>query len=90
MSPITEKLAEMLEFPCNYPLKVMGITDPTLESEVIRVLQSIIPNDYHTSTKPSKAGKYTSVSVNLRLENKEQLEAVYSQLNQHPLVKIIL
>lgn len=90
MSTLTGKLAEMLDFPCSFPIKIMGKSDPKLETSIIQTIQNIIPGDYHCSSRPSSKGTYQSVTVTVQLQDQQQLEQLYTQLNENPLVRMIL
>ena len=47
------KLHELLEFPCDFPYKVMGLAQPDLQDKVLAVVQKHIPGDYSPTIKPS-------------------------------------
>ena len=81
---------ELLEFPCVFAFKVMGIAGPTLLEEVLTVIQKNAPGDYAPSIKPSSKGTYHSLSVPVTVNSKEQIEAIYTELNQLESVRYIL
>ncbi len=71
-----------LSFPCDFPIKVMGRTSDTLEAEVRAII------DRHTTetaqleitTRLSKGGKYSSITIRLRADSRQQLDAIYRDL----------
>ena len=81
---------ELWDFPCQFPLKVMGTACDDFEAKVIEAVQIHAPNDYYPKTRPSKNGKYLSVTVVVELQSKEHLENIYAVVNAVPEVKIIL
>lgn len=82
----------LLEFPCDFPLKVMGATRDdfaqTIVAVVIRHAPDFDPAD--VTMRPSKAGNYLSLTCTIRATSKAQLDALYRELSAHPLVKVVL
>ena len=50
---LNTKFDELLDFPCQFPFKVLGVADETLADQVVAVLQQHAPGDYLPSIKPS-------------------------------------
>ncbi|TXH64841.1 MAG: DUF493 family protein [Tolumonas sp.] len=84
------KFDELLDFPCQFPFKVLGVADDALADQVIAVLQQHAPGDYSPSIKPSSKGNYLSVTVTVTATSKEHLETMYSALGQIELVRVVL
>ncbi len=82
----------LLEFPCDYLLKVMGRAEPGFDSLVVELVRKHVPDlrEGAVSTRPSKGGKWISVSVTLRAESKSQLDAIYLDLTAHEKVVMAL
>lgn len=72
----------LFEFPCDYPLKVMGRRTDDFRSLVLGIVQkhvgSIEPPNI--GERPSKDGKYLSITCTFRAQSKEQLDALYREL----------
>jgi len=81
---------ELLEFPCVFAFKVMGVAGPELMSDVISVIQKNAPGDYAPTVKPSSKGTYHSLSVPVTVKSKEQIETIYNELNGLESVRYIL
>jgi len=81
---------ELLEFPCVFAFKVMGVAGPELMSDVLSVIQKNAPGDYAPTVKPSSKGTYHSLSVPVTVKSKEQIETIYNELNQLESVRYIL
>jgi len=81
---------ELLEFPCVFAFKVMGVAGPELMSDVISVIQKNAPGDYAPTVKPSSKGTYHSLSVPVTVKSKEQIETIYNALNKLESVRYIL
>ena len=88
--PLNTHFDELLEFPCIFAFKVMGVNDPALVEQVIEVVQALAPGDYSPRTKPSSKGNYCAFSLPIKVKDKAHIEAIYTQLNQLDLVRHVL
>jgi len=82
----------LLEFPCDFPLKVIGATRDGLAQAVVEVVRKHAP-DFDAAKigmRPSKAGNYLSLTCIVRAASQAQLDALYRELTAHPWVKIVL
>lgn len=82
----------LLEFPCDFPLKIMGATREGFAQAVVEVVIKHAP-DFDASSvemRPSKAGNYLSLTCTIRATSKPQLDALYMELTSHPWVKVVL
>lgn len=72
------------EFPCEHNFKVMGLSHYPLTEIVVEVIKNHVPDfdDSRISVKNSSSGKYLSVTAHVRVENKQQLEAIYVALDK--------
>jgi len=87
---LNTKFDELLDFPCNFAFRVMGLADPQLIPDVLSVIQRIAPGDYSPTVKPSSKGTYHSLSIPVIVNSKEQIEEIYTALNKLELVRYIL
>lgn len=83
---------QLMEFPCNFDIKVFGKTDSNLESIVIPVINKYAGNlkEGAISTKNSKNNKYISITVSFKASSKEQLDNIYKEITKHPDVVMAL
>ena len=82
----------LLEFPCDFPIKVMGATRDDFAQAILEVVLRHAP-DFEAASmemRPSRAGNYLSVTCTIRATSKPQLDALYLELTSHPYVKIAL
>ena len=82
----------LLEFPCAFPLKIMGLSSDALAQTVLEVVLRHAP-DFDAATmemRASKGGKYVSLTCTINATSKPQLDALYRELSGHPLVKVVL
>lgn len=78
-------------FPCVFPLKVMGRNTEDFSSAVLSILSRHIgPETLSCSRRLSSGNKYLSLTVTFTAESKSQLDAIYRELNGHPLVMMTL
>jgi putative lipoic acid-binding regulatory protein len=82
----------LIEFPCDFPIKVMGKATDGFAQAIAEVVLKHAP-DFDAATmemRPSKAGNYLSLTCTIRATSQAQLDALYRELTSHPLVKIVL
>ncbi|AJJ21151.1 DUF493 family protein YbeD [Yersinia sp. 2544 StPb PI] len=84
------KLNELLEFPCSFTYKVMGIAEPQLVNQVVEVVQRHAPGDYTPQVKPSSKGNFHSVSITITATHIDQVEILYKELADLELVRMVL
>lgn len=82
----------LFEFPCDFPLKVMGATRDGFAQAIVEVVLRHAPDFDAASVemRSSKAGNYLSLTCTIRATSKPQLDALYRELSSHPWVKIVL
>ena len=81
-----------LAFPCEFPIKVMGHKQPGFAQAVSDIVRRHAP-DFDPATvamRPSRQGRYLSVTCVLRAISREQLDALYRELCDHPGVVMVL
>lgn len=81
-----------IEFPCDYPIKVIATNDASLKSSVLEIVQA---HDAYfcvdsVSLRDSRHGRYCSVSLTIRATGEPQLKALHKDLMTIPLVKMVL
>ena len=82
----------LLEFPCDFPLKIMGATRDDFAQVIVAVVLKHAPDfdPAGVTMRPSKAGNYLSVTVTINARSREQLDALYTELSGHPMVMMVL
>jgi putative lipoic acid-binding regulatory protein len=55
----------LLKFPCEFPVKAMGLSCDELEVAVIEIINRHVENlsEGALSMRPSKNGKYTAITI---------------------------
>ena len=79
----------ILEFPCDFPIKVVGRASGDLHVQICEIVCRH-DNEFSAETRlqcrDSSAGKYQSLTVNIRAVSKTQIDAVYQDLKACELV----
>jgi len=88
MTDNTDEQETLIEFPCDFMIKVMGKTGATLENFVLNTAFKHDSNFDAAKTKKraSKNGNYTSLTITVYVESKPQLDAIYQELSENELV----
>jgi uncharacterized protein len=82
----------LLEFPCDFPLKIMGKAADGFAQTVLEIVTRHAPG-FDAATmemRASSGGNYLSVTCTVVATSKPQLDALYIDLTSHPLVKVVL
>jgi hypothetical protein len=84
--------SSLLAFPCDFPIKIMGRKQPGFAQAVTDIVLKHAP-DFDLATvqmRPSRKGRYLSVTCVVRATSREQLDALYQELCDHPAVVMVL
>jgi len=84
------KFDELVDFPCHFTFKVMGVAVDDLPEQIIAVLQQHAPGDYSPTVKPSSKGNYHSVSISVKVESQQHIETLYQSLADIDDVRYVL
>lgn len=85
---MTVEDASPLEFPCRYPIKAMGRADDKIEQIVWNIVTRHAPDTTKetVSMRPSRNGRFLSITVSIIATDRAQLDAVYGELQAHPAI----
>jgi putative lipoic acid-binding regulatory protein len=90
--PAAPERTELLEFPTDFPLKVMGLRVDGFAETIVGVVQRHAP-DFNAASlemRPSRQGTYLGLTATIRATSRDQLDALYRELTAHPMVKVVL
>ncbi|MEO1766557.1 YbeD family protein [Thiobacter aerophilum] len=82
----------VMEFPMDFPIKIMGESRDEFAQTIVEIVLRHAP-DYDvasTEMRPSRLGRYLSLTCTIRATSQAQLDALYTELSRHPLVKVVL
>jgi uncharacterized protein len=82
----------LIEYPCLFPIKVMGLKVDGFVHAITRVAEQHDPQFDATriELRPSSSGKYLGVTLPVNATSREQLDNLYRDLTSHPMVKVVL
>ena len=80
-----------IEFPCEYPIKVLGKAVPDFEQRVIDAVKKHAPDvtQEKNRAKTSSEGTFRSMTVVIEAQGKAQLEAIFVELKNVDVVKVV-
>ena len=82
----------LLEFPCEFPIKIMGLTRDDFAQTILEIVGRHAP-DFDGATmemRSSSGAKYLSLTCTIHATSKAQLDELYRELSKHEMVKIVL
>lgn len=82
----------LLNFPCDFTIKVFGNATPEFEKTVLMIVKNHISHlkEDALKTRPSKDGKFLAMSITINVDNREQLDNLYRDLSASPLILLVL
>jgi putative lipoic acid-binding regulatory protein len=82
----------LFEFPCDFPIKVMGKSHPEFAETIVAVVRQFDTglDASRVETRPSGGGTYTGLTVTVRATSRAHLDDIYRALTGHPMVKVVL
>lgn len=89
---MSENEKTLLQFPTDFPIKIMGEKREGFAHAMIEVVQRHAP-DFKAETleiRASASGKYLSLTFTIRAVSKAQLDALYREITAHPWVSMAL
>ena len=79
--------APRIEFPCQYPIKVIGNAGEGFVAMVTGIVERHAPG---LDVKESKNGRFLSVRMQIRATGPDQLEAMHAELKATGRVQMVL
>ncbi|MDM9558922.1 MULTISPECIES: YbeD family protein [Bordetella] len=82
----------LIEYPSDFPIKVMGKQHPDFAQTMTDVVLQFDPefDPAKVEMRPSKGGNYIGLTFTVRATSREQLDNLYRALHGHPMVSIVL
>jgi uncharacterized protein len=82
----------LIEYPCDFPIKVLGLAHQGFAQTVAEVVMRYDHN-FNAATmemRPSSGARYIGLTCTVRATSREQLNALYQELCDHPQVVMVL
>lgn len=82
----------LFDFPCEFPIKVMGEAADDFDSLIVSLVRRHSPDlgEGAVRTRMSRGGRYMSVTVTVLARSRAQLDAIYMDLTAHNRVLMAL
>ena len=84
--------ASLIEYPSEFPIKVMGARVDGFVEAIVEVARRFDPafDAARIELRPSGGGNYLGITLMINATSREQLDALYRALTSHPMVKVVL
>jgi putative lipoic acid-binding regulatory protein len=91
-SPHIPPEQSLIEYPCAFPIKVMGPHNEAFVDAVVAIVRELDPTFDATTIqrRPSSSGNYLGLTVTVTATSRIQLDNIYRSLTSHPMVKYVL
>ena len=91
-TPANKLTDSLLEYPCEFPLKIFGLQQAGFAQAVLEVVGKHDAGFTAASMemRASKNARYISLTCTINATSREQLDAVYQELCDHPMVVMVL
>jgi len=91
-SPKNDLTASLIDYPCEFPLKVFGQQQAGFAQAVMEVVSKHDPEFAAASIemRASKNARYISLTCTVQATSRAQLDAIYQELCDHPMVVMVL
>jgi len=82
----------LIQYPIDFPIKVMGRREPRLVQTIVGIVRRHAPDFDPASVemRASKKKNYLSVTCVVKATSREQLDALYRELCDHPSIVMVL
>jgi putative lipoic acid-binding regulatory protein len=86
---MTKEDQQLLEFPCEFPIKIMGETTEEFKTTIVEIVRRHAPDTPESAFRyvESSTGKYLSITATITAESREQLDNLYRDITACELVK---
>lgn len=91
-TPGAPEHASLIEYPSQFPIKVMGDKVDGFVQAMTTVAEGFDPtfDPSKIELRESSTGKYIGVTLTITATSREQLDELYRTLSTHPMVKVVL
>ncbi len=89
---VQEKTDTLIDFPCDFPIKVIGVVNDEFTNIIINIIKKHAPifAEHEIEMRGSSGGKYISLTCTVYVISKNQLDNLYKELSSHPMTKFVL
>ncbi|MGY8626687.1 YbeD family protein [Chromobacterium violaceum] len=89
---MSDEKQELFEFPCRFPLKIMGERHDEFVTTITEVVRAHAPDlaEIDVVLRESSGGRFYALTVTVTATSRQQLDNIYLSLTGHPMVKMVL
>ena len=89
---MSEENQSLLEFPCRFPIKIVGKAADDFIGHVMSLISPHYPelSEQHITIRESKGKHYIAVTATIEAQSQAQLDAIYQALSNDPRVVMAL
>jgi uncharacterized protein len=82
----------LIEYPCEFPIKIFGLQQSGFAQAVLEVVNKHDPGFLAATMemRASKNARYISLTCTVQATSREQLDALYQELCDHPSIVMVL
>ena len=92
MTTLMTTESSLIEYPCDFPIKIMGRTEPGFAQAIVELVKRHAPefDSGNVEMRLSKKNRYLSITCTIRATSRAQLDELYQELCDHPGVLMVL
>jgi hypothetical protein len=74
---------QLMDFPCEFIIKVMGKNTPSFEGAVLKILKEYVPDlsEGAISLRESKENNFLAMTITFNATSQEQIDLIYTALS---------
>lgn len=82
----------LMQFPCDFQMKIIGTHTETFVDEIAKIISRHFPDMPKSamSTQQSQNGNFLSITARLHVLDQKTLDALYLEVTKHPDIKMVL
>ncbi len=82
----------LMQFPCDFPIKIIGKNSPVFLSEITAIVRKHFPTTADAAIRhsASQQSHYLAITATIRAHDQASLDALYQELTTHPDIKMVL
>ncbi len=90
--PPASRADSLIEYPCRFPIKVMGAKVDGFVEAIAAVAVAFDPgfDTADIELRDSRGGNYQGITLTITATSREQLDELYRTLSTHPMVRVVL
>ena len=89
---MTDDSGELLQFPCEFPIKVMGRDTESFRSLTLAIVERHAGplESGRISERPSSKGNFLALTYTIEAQSRQQLDAIYEDMTSSGVVLVAL